>query len=103
MHASSRPEPFGRTIAEAMARGKALVASRGSGAAELFVDGVDAIGIPAGDPHALAEAIRGLIVEPRRRETLGDAARTAAVKSFSRGRLANGLFQIYRTAGCPDE
>lgn len=103
VHASSRPEPFGRTIAEAMATGKPLVASRGSGAAELFVDGVDAIGTPAQDAQALAEAIRGLIVEPGRRELVGRAARGAAVERFSRERLANGLFQIYRDAGCMED
>jgi glycosyltransferase involved in cell wall biosynthesis len=103
VHASSRPEPFGRTIAEAMATGKPLVASRDSGAAELFVDGADAIGTPARDPLALAEAIRGLILEPRRREVLGRAARAAAVERFSRDRLANGLFAIYRSTGCMED
>jgi glycosyltransferase involved in cell wall biosynthesis len=103
VHASSRPEPFGRTIAEAMATGKPLVASRDSGAAELFVDGADAIGTPARDPLALAEAIRGLILEPRRREVLGRAARAVAVERFSRGRLANGLFDIYRSTGCMED
>jgi glycosyltransferase involved in cell wall biosynthesis len=99
VHASSRREPFGRTIAEAMATGKPLIASRDSGAAELFVDGVDAIATQTRDPEALAGAIQRLIAEPRRRELLGHAARTAAVERFSRGRLANELFDIYRAAG----
>ncbi len=103
VHASSRREPFGRTIAEAMATGRAVVASRDSGAAELFVDGVDAVGTPPGDPYALADAIRRLAVEPRRREHLGRAARTTAVERFSRGRLADGLFRIYRAVGCMDD
>jgi glycosyltransferase involved in cell wall biosynthesis len=100
VHASSRPEPFGRTIAEAMATGKPLVASRDSGAAELFVDGIDAIATPSRDAHLLADAIGGLIADPDRRQVVGRAARAAAIERFSRDRLASGLFEIYREAGC---
>ena len=100
VHASSRREPFGRTIAEAMATGKPVVASRESGAAELFADGVDAFSTPARDPDALAEAIRGLVLDPRRREAVGLAARATAVDRFSRERLAKQLFAVYRAAGC---
>jgi glycosyltransferase involved in cell wall biosynthesis len=100
VHASSRREPFGRTIAEAMATGKAVVASRESGAAELFADGVDAVATPARDPDALAEAIRGLVVDPSRREAIGEAARATAVQRFSRERLAKQIFSAYRDAGC---
>jgi glycosyltransferase involved in cell wall biosynthesis len=35
VHASTKPEPFGRTIAEAMACGRAVLLSRESGVAEL--------------------------------------------------------------------
>jgi glycosyltransferase involved in cell wall biosynthesis len=100
VHASSRREPFGRTIAEAMATGKAVVASRESGAAELFIDGEDAMATPARDACALAEAIRRLVVEPHRRERAGLAARATALQRFSRPRLARQLFEAYRSAGC---
>ncbi len=96
VHASSRPEPFGRTIAEAMATGKPVVASRESGAAELFADGVDAVAAPARDPAALADAIGGLLAAPARREDIGRAARRAAVERFSRGRLGAQVLGVYR-------
>ena len=48
VHASTAPEPFGMVIAEGMAAQRAVVAARGGGAAELFDDGVTAIGLPAG-------------------------------------------------------
>lgn len=96
VHASSRPEPFGRTIAEAMATGKPVVASRESGAAELFADGVDAIASPARDPGALADAIGGLLAAPNRREAIGRAARATAVRRFSRERLAQQVLGVYR-------
>jgi glycosyltransferase involved in cell wall biosynthesis len=100
VHSSSQPEPFGRTIAEAMATGKPVVASKASGAAELFVDGVEAIATPARDAEALARALETLLGDPARRDSLGKAARAAAVDRFARGRLAEQLFQVYRSAGC---
>src|SRR5579883_1179458 len=53
VHASTRPEPFGRVIAEGMASGRAVIAMNEGGAAELFVDGVDALGCAPRDPQAL--------------------------------------------------
>jgi glycosyltransferase involved in cell wall biosynthesis len=43
-HASTKPEPFGRTIAEAMACGRAVIAMEAGGTAELFVHKIDAFG-----------------------------------------------------------
>src|SRR4051812_6736193 len=54
VHASTRPEPFGLTIAEAMACGRPLVAARAGGAAELFEDEVEALGLPEVSAGALA-------------------------------------------------
>ncbi len=48
VHASTSPEPFGMVIAEGMACGRAVVASAGGGASELFEDGVNARGHRAG-------------------------------------------------------
>jgi glycosyltransferase involved in cell wall biosynthesis len=102
VHASSRPEPFGRTIAEAMATGKPVVASREGGAQELFKDGEDAIGVPPRDPGALARALRELVADVPRRDRLGAAARAVAVEYFSRARLAKQVFSVYRRAGCAE-
>ena len=44
VHASTRPEPFGLTIAEAMGCGKPVVVSAAGGAAELFTPGHDGLG-----------------------------------------------------------
>jgi len=98
IHASTRPEPFGRTIAEAMACGRPVVVARAGGAAELFHDGRQAIGVAPSDPEALAGAIEDLVSDPGRRERLGQAAREAAVARFSRARLATDMLPIYRAA-----
>jgi glycosyltransferase involved in cell wall biosynthesis len=97
VHASCRREPFGRTIAEAMATGRPVVASRESGAAEMFEEGVDALAFQLGDTGVLAQLLLGLIAESRRREALGRAARSAAVEHFSRGRLASQILEVYAT------
>ena len=49
VHASTRPEPFGLTIAEAMGCGKPVVVAAAGGAAELFTPGHDGLGHTPGD------------------------------------------------------
>ena len=99
VHASSRPEPFGRTIVEGMATGRPVIAPLEGGSAELFTDGIEAIGVPARSPEALAKAILDLVGRPERRSALGQAARRAAVARFSRARLAEQVFRVYHEAG----
>lgn len=82
VHASTRPEPFGLTIAEAMSCGRAVVVSAAGGAAELFTEGVDAVGHTPGDVDGLAVAIRRLIEESGLRRQLGANARATAVGRF---------------------
>jgi glycosyltransferase involved in cell wall biosynthesis len=95
VHASTHPEPFGLTIAEAMACGKPVLVSRAGGAVELFTDGHDAVGIAPGDVNGLAEAIRQLAANPDLRRRLGEAAREAAVQRFDRRRFGPQIVDAY--------
>ena len=70
VHASTEPEPFGLVIVEAMACGRAVIASDAGGAAELFETGVNALGHAPGDAAQLAERIAQLATDFLRR-TLG--------------------------------
>jgi glycosyltransferase involved in cell wall biosynthesis len=101
VHASTRPEPFGLTIAEAMACGRALIAAGAGGAAELFRHGHDAVGVPPGDAATLAEAVRQLAHDPGRRDRLGANARLTACRRFGRERLAPQLLAVYRRLLAP--
>lgn len=97
VHASTRREPFGLTIAEAMACGRPAILSRASGAAEQLTDGVDALTVPSGEVEALAAALRRLAEDAGLRERLGQAARRTAVERFSRERYAREVLEVYRS------
>lgn len=95
VHASTRPEPFGLVIAEAMACCRPLVATAAGGATELFDDGGEALGVPPGDDAALAQALTRLIESPDLRHRLSRAARQRAVQCFDPRRLARQVLEAY--------
>lgn len=96
VHASTRREPFGMSIVEAMATGRAVIVARDGGATELFTHGVDALGFSPGDSESLSHAILGLLGAPDDRARLGEAARRTAVERFSSNRLGAELVFAYR-------
>ena len=103
VHASTRPEPFGRVIVEAMACGRAVVASRTGGASELFEDGISALGCTPDDPDALAATLARLVNDPGLRAALGAAGRRETEARFNRARLAGEWSGVYAKAGLTSE
>ncbi len=97
VHASTLPEPFGLTIAEAMSCGRAVIVSNAGGASELFTDGHDALGVPPGDSRALADSILRLARDEGLRCELGRNARVSAEKNFNPARLGPELLELYRS------
>jgi glycosyltransferase involved in cell wall biosynthesis len=95
VHASIRPEPFGRTIVEAMASGRPVAISRAGGAAELFEEGSTGLGFLPGEPDDLARVLLVLLRDPQLRRALGEAGRTHAVAAFDRARLGREIAQVY--------
>jgi glycosyltransferase involved in cell wall biosynthesis len=71
-------EPWGLVVNEAMNRGLPVIASDAVGAAGggLVRDGRNGIVVPAGDPIALAAALRALASDPALRARLGAAGRS---------------------------
>lgn len=98
VHASTRPEPFGLTIAEAMSCGRAVAAAAAGGAVELFTAGLDALGHTPGDAAALAGVIGRLASDRPLRERLGRAARETAVRRFGLDRFGRELAEVFRRA-----
>src|SRR4051812_4661826 len=71
----SRQEPFGTVVAEAMAAGTPVVATRVDGLPELVEDGVTGALVEPGDPAALAVAVLDVL---EHRAEMGAAARERA-------------------------
>jgi glycosyltransferase involved in cell wall biosynthesis len=97
VHASTKPEPFGLAIAEAMACGCAVVVSNAGGAAEIVNAGCDAMTHPPGDETALAAVLARLVQDPPLRTRLGAAARAAAVARFDAAAFAAGFASVYES------
>jgi glycosyltransferase involved in cell wall biosynthesis len=95
VHASTQPEPFGLTVVEAMACGRAVVVSNAGGAAELFVNESTALGVQPGDVKELTTALARLSLDQPLRYRLGTAARQAAVARFSHDRFAAQVIDCF--------
>ena len=96
VHASTQPEPFGLVIAEAMACGRAVVASAAGGAGEIVTPGHDALAVYPGDAEGLSRAIGQLAADPALRGRLARAGRETALRRFDRARLAAEVAPLYR-------
>jgi glycosyltransferase involved in cell wall biosynthesis len=103
VHASTRPEPFGRSIVEAMACGRAVIVAAAGGARELVEDQQTGLTHSPGDVARLAECIQQLVASPELRTRLGGQARATAVCRFSRDRLGPSLLGLYRRLGVPKD
>jgi glycosyltransferase involved in cell wall biosynthesis len=95
VHASTKAEPFGLSVLEAMACGRPVVVSGAGGVRELVTDGEQGLTHPPGDVDALASAIASLLDDPARCERLGASGRRTAVTLFDRARLGDALADIY--------
>ena len=102
VHASTSPEPFGMAIIEGMACGKAVIASQAGGAAEIFTDGVDALGHLPGDAASLSGQIARLAQDSDMRMQFGQAGRVRVETAFEKRRLAREVSRLYRHC-CGDE
>jgi len=94
VHASRQPEPFGRTILEAMACGRAVIATQAGGAAEIFEAEVSGLGVSPGSVEELSHAMKRLITDPELRRRLGQQAKVRAA-SFSESAMGERLTGIY--------
>lgn len=100
VHASTRPEPFGMTIIEAMACGRVVVIPLAGGAVEIVHEGVDAVGYAPADPASLAAVLGDLMTDPARRASLAAEARRWTTAAFDARRLGSELRQVYDSVLC---
>jgi len=84
-------EAFGLTVVEAMAAGVPVIASAVGGIPELLENGRTGMLVPPGDSRSLADAIRSLLDDPARRESMGEAGRDLAQRRFRISRVVDEL------------
>lgn len=92
----SRWEGFGLVCAEAMACGKAVVASQIGGLAELIEDEISGFLVEPENPAALADRVIRLLQDERGRQQMGQAARRRAERMFSYHVVVPQMIELYR-------
>ena len=80
---------------EAMALGKAVVATDVGGLPETVKDGITGILVPPDDIDALAEAIYELLSNPQRRKTMGARARVEARQQYHPKEVAQRCIDVF--------
>jgi glycosyltransferase involved in cell wall biosynthesis len=91
----SRREGYGMTAREAMAYGRAVVASDTGGLRDAITDGETGLLVPPRDPDALRAAVQRLLGDAELRARLGTAARTAAREEFAQDVEAEKLIRLW--------
>ena len=90
-------EGFPLSLLEAMALGKAVIASDLGPRREMIQDGVNGLLFQAGNPDDLRRKISTLIEDDDLRESLGKAARCSYLQKYTAEKNYNVLIDIYRT------
>jgi len=88
-------EPFGIVPLEAMACGRAVVATAVGGLTDTVVDGVTGRHVPPRQPRALATALAELLRSPALIEAYGAAGRDRALSRYSWSRIAAATAEVY--------
>lgn len=98
---TATPEPFGRTVVEAMAAGRPVVATAAGGPLDTVVDGETGYLVPPNDPAALAGRINALLDDPPRARTMGAHGRQRAHALYSLDRLARDMAALLEETARP--
>jgi glycosyltransferase involved in cell wall biosynthesis len=101
--ASTDPEGFGRTIVEAQAMGRPVIATDHGGARETVIPGSTGWLVPPSDVEALAAAIdHALRLEPEARAALAYRARMHIAAGFTREAMCARTIDIYEELLFPE-
>jgi glycosyltransferase involved in cell wall biosynthesis len=102
--ASSDPEGFGRTIVEAQAMGRPVVATNHGGARETIVPGTTGWLVPARDPAALAAAIgAALSLGSGERSLLAKRAISHIAANFTHEAMCARTIEVYEELLFPEK
>lgn len=92
----SREEACPMALLEAMAAGKAVVATAVGGSPEVLTSPTDGWLVPPDDPGALADGLLMLLGDPTRRVAMGVAAQQKVAAQFTRDRMVRDTLAFYQ-------
>jgi glycosyltransferase involved in cell wall biosynthesis len=92
---ASRREGLPKSLLEAAACGRAMVATDAPGCREIAIEGVTALTVPVDDAAALAAAMETLAGDKALRERLAKAARDLAESKFSADSIGKETVALY--------
>jgi glycosyltransferase involved in cell wall biosynthesis len=97
VHASTDAEAFGRTVIEAQAMARPVIASDLGAPRETVAEGVTGWRTPPGDAAALAAAIgKALALPPAERAALGARARAAVLSGYTTEAMQAATIAVYQ-------
>jgi glycosyltransferase involved in cell wall biosynthesis len=94
--APSLVESFGMPVAETMASGVPVVASRVGGLPELVIDGTTGLLVDPDNPAALSQAILRILDDRASAQAMGRAGRRRAEKLFAWEKIVETLLALYK-------
>lgn len=89
-------EGLGVSLLQAAAAAVPVIATKAGGLPEAVLDGVTGILTDAGDTDALTEALRTLIQDGHKRQSLGQAGRQRIMAEFSVEAMVKGNLAVYQ-------
>jgi len=92
------PDPFPTVVLEAMAAGKAIVATKQGGALEMIEEGESGVLIPIDDAKTAAEKMLRLINAAQERERMGNNAAKRVRNLFSERSFEMAIVEIFTGA-----
>ena len=96
VNCSTTPEAFGRTIVEAQAMGRVVVAADHGGARETIMNGISGLLVPPNSAPALAEMLDGVLDQDvAARIAFGAQARAHVMRNFSLRVMQDKVLDIY--------
>ena len=91
-------EGLPKVVIEAAATGRPVIVADSPGCREAILDGETGMLVPSQNAEALADAIRVLLSDPARLQSMGEAARRDAESRFASDIVAAEILGIYESA-----